>query len=331
MPTLDQILAAKTFHDLFTEGSKKELRQLLKKTHPDMHPADAEKAERAFVHVNLIWSFKDTPTITTDTPKASVPENTIITKKHEYTIISQLRKSTGTITYQAKDETGKNMDLTIATDPKISPLLMNGIKNLKTVKTSIPEEYKVFFSETSDAFHIKQDSNGQLSGVAQPSTANMYSLTDVKEDYPNGIDGRDVAWMFRRMLVAVGNAHDSGIMHGAPTADAFLIFPDTHEVRLINWHFSQPADSEIKIVIPEVKHHYETDRKMTIAKDLKIMSETAYGLLNDKAPKRLRGFLNGMKKYPTNNASEGLYEFDELLKELYGPRKFHEFRMKRWN
>ena len=60
MLTLDQILKANTFAELFPSGTKKEYRLLLKQTHPDMHPGAADKAQQAFVHVNYIWTNKPT-------------------------------------------------------------------------------------------------------------------------------------------------------------------------------------------------------------------------------------------------------------------------------
>ena len=46
------------------------------------------------------------------------------------------------------------------------------------------------------------------------------SLDEVRCAYPDGVDARDAAWMWRRLLVAIGPAHRAGVVHGA-------VLPDT--------------------------------------------------------------------------------------------------------
>ena len=41
--------------------------------------------------------------------------------------------------------------------------------------------------------------------------------------YPDGVDPRDVAWMWRRLLVALGLAHRAGVVHGAVLPEHVLI------------------------------------------------------------------------------------------------------------
>lgn len=325
MTTLDQILEAVEYSDLFPTGTKKELRNLLKQAHPDLHPDNQAKAQKAFIHINTLWNNKNAKTKARAT---SSNTSEIITKKNEYRNLKTIRKTNGVETYRAIDSHGTITYLLVSTHPKIGEMLMEGVKNLKTVKSNLTTHYKEFFPDTTDAFRIAQ--NGQkLFGIAQTLTEKNYSLREVKEDYPKGIDGRDVAWMYRRMLVAVGNMHDYGIGHGAPTLDAFLIKPETHELQLTNWQFSKELGSDINMVTPDIKKHYEADKVVTREKDLKILSETALNLIETGAPRELTAFLKGMSRYPTRTAQEALHEFDEILRNVYGPRTFHEFKMRR--
>lgn len=329
MFTLDKILAATQFSDLFPEGTKKELRQLLKTTHPDLHPNNKAKAEKAFVHVNILWTKKNEPN---KAPKDSthVPENTIITKKHEYLTTAPRRSTSGVNTYDATYESGtQKATLLIATHPQVGAALIEGIKNLKHIREEIPSNYLEFFPETRDAFYIQPNKGIKLSGVAQTPTKGFYTLAEVLEDYPAGISGKDVAWMYRRLLVALGNAHDAGISHGAPTREAFLIQPETHALILTNWQFSQELENNIHMVTAETKTYYEADKRTSAKKDLQIASEAVLGLLHGTSSKRIKSFLLGMSRYPTESARSALQEFDSLLKELWGERKFHEFKMRR--
>jgi hypothetical protein len=326
MKTLDDILAAKQYSDLFETGTKKELRNLLKQAHPDMHPADTTKAEQAFIHINNLWHHKNTPTEARS--RTTTASSDIITKKNEYHHLKTVRNNNGVRTYRGVDSNGKTAFLLVATHPKIGEMLMDGVKNLKTVKSNLTTQFREFFPDTTDAFRINQN-NRKLFGVAQTLPETNYSLREVLEDYPEGIDGRDVSWMYRRMLVAVGNMHDYNIGHGAPTLDAFLITPATHELQLTNWQFSKELGAEISMVTDEIRHHYQKDTRITRQKDLQILSEAALSLADKKTPRQIQAFLRGMTKYPTAYAQEALHEFDEILREVYGPRTFHKFKMRR--
>ena len=60
------------------------------------------------------------------------------------------------------------------------------------------------------------------------------SLAQVHAAYPRGLDPRDAAWMWRRLLVALGTVHAAGVVHGAVLPDHVLIHPDLHDT-LIGW------------------------------------------------------------------------------------------------
>lgn len=330
MLSLEDILQAKTYSDLFKEGTKKELRSLLKQAHPDLHPGNVRKAEKAFIHINTLWGMKSSPSVSSHKPSApTVPSDIIITRKHEYRNLKSVRKNNGVETFHGLNEHGERAFLMVATHPRIGELLMEGVKNLKHVKNSINNpNYLELFPNTTDAFRIIQEGK-KMFGAALSLPEVNYSLREVQEDYPEGIDGRDVAWMYRRMLVAVGNMHDHGFAHGCPNLDAFLITPETHALQLTNYQFSKPLGETISMSTPDTKRFYETDKVVTGEKDLRILSEAILSLLDSKAPSRLRNFLKAMVTYPTSTAQEALGEFDELLSEIYGPRTFHVFKMRR--
>lgn len=327
--TLDEILQAKQFSDLFPNGTKKELRTLLKTAHPDLHPGNEDKAAKAFMLINSLWTHKTVDPPTAAKATTGIPNDTIISKKHEYKIKRIIRNANGVTTFSASYDAGhENVMIQLATHPKVGTELIEGARHLKHIRTEIPADYLDFYPETIDVFHLKQD-NDKLSGIVIPSPAKFYTLQEVKEDYPDGIDGRDVAWMYRRMLVAIGNAHDSGIAHGAPDEAAFLIHPETHGLWLTNWQYSQELGRDVHMVNAFTKSFYETDKATSIRTDLRIATKTALNLLDYRSPKQLRYGLSGFFNYPPATARDALAEFDDLLKNVYGASSFHEFKMKR--
>jgi len=73
-------------------------------------------------------------------------------------------------------------------------------------------------------------------------------LSRVHAAYPGGVDPRDAAWMWRRLLVAIGYAHRAGVAHGAVLPDHVLIHPDDHGLVLVDWCYSaipDPADDAV--------------------------------------------------------------------------------------
>ncbi|MDY7090476.1 MAG: molecular chaperone DnaJ, partial [Actinomycetota bacterium] len=48
-------------------------------------------------------------------------------------------------------------------------------------------------------------------------------------------DPRDVAWMWRRLLVGLGWAHRAGVIHGAVLEEHVLIHPEQHGLALVDW------------------------------------------------------------------------------------------------
>ena len=62
-----------------------------------------------------------------------------------------------------------------------------------------------------------------------------YTLAEVRRAYPMGVDPKDMAWMWRRLLVALGFAHLNGVIHGAVLPDNISILPGQHGLLLENW------------------------------------------------------------------------------------------------
>jgi hypothetical protein len=63
-------------------------------------------------------------------------------------------------------------------------------------------------------------------------------LAFVRSRFPAGLDARDVAWIWRRLLVALGFAHRAGIVHGAVLPPHVLIEPEEHGLSLVDWCYA---------------------------------------------------------------------------------------------
>lgn len=334
MLTLDQILNLTTFAELFPDGTKKEYRQLLKRTHPDLHPGEEEKAQKAFVHVTTIWQNKTTspnPNATTPNQKPATPQNTVYTKRFEYVVSTTPYVVNGVAQYKAQTQTIKEtLLLFVATNQAASKRMLEGTAFLKKVRDQADEKYLDFYPKTLDAFYQTINNEKRFSAVINMGEQEWFTLAQVKQQYPQGIAGEDYAWIARRVFVALGVAHDNNVALVAPTLNSFFIQPETHGLKLTEWQYATELGEPVTALPdPTLVKYYKTNKTSKIKTDLQIMAEQLNSLLSPTAPKQLRMFAKGMAIAPTSTARDALIEFEQLLTDVYGERKFHKFTMAR--
>src|SRR5439155_20075146 len=78
----------------------------------------------------------------------------------------------------------------------------------------------------------------------------LRSLAEVRAAYPDGVDGRDAVWMWRRLLVALGLAHRAGVVHGAVVDDHVLIQPAQHGVVLVDRCYAVLDGGRVAALVP---------------------------------------------------------------------------------
>lgn len=229
-------------------------------------------------------------------------------------------------------------------------MIANEIAALKLIHKS-PDDvnYGVFIPELVDHFKIKDGSLRQA--VVTPFLDGFYSVLQIHGRYLKGISTLDAIWMWRRLLFALGFAHDQGVIHGAVLPQNIMIHPGFHGLVLVDWCYcSMKQDNQylpIKVIVADNKDWYpqEVIEKLSpsVATDIILAARTMIyvmggdpvrGNLPDSIPRPIRAFFKGcliknqiMRPY---NAWLLLQEFDELLEEMgapYYPRRFHEFTM----
>lgn len=117
-------------------------------------------------------------------------------------------------------------------------------------------------------------------------------------------DPRDIAWIWRRLLVAVGVAHSAGISHGAVLPRHVLVHPIEHGLILVDWCRAGRDP----------------------AADVLAATQCVAALL-DGPPARMRTFVGGCLARPPHDAWALLKELDDLLEDLYGPRTYRPLHL----
>jgi hypothetical protein len=163
----------------------------------------------------------------------------------------------------------------------------------------------------------------------------LHSLVEVRDAYPDGLDPRDAAWMWRRLLVAVGFAHRAGLVHGAVLPPHVLIEPADHGLVLVDWCYSVLPGDRVPALVPDYADWYpaEVHRRQAPGPgtDIAMATRCMTWLMGPRTPGPLRSFaagcaLSSLAARP-DDAWRLLDELDGVLVSLYGPRRFRPFRL----
>jgi hypothetical protein len=337
MPTLDEILNAKTPSDLFPtdldeKAAQKRFQRFLRVAHPDVNPTRKADAEKAFVNLNSIWK---TYTHKTGTAKGG-NTNTIKTRRHEFEFQEKRYQVDGTVYYNATYDAGhKDAFIAFAARTDINSLFLEGMRNVIAIRKVANEKVRGFFPEVIDTFAF-QNGTSEVSAVAlktEESFKDMFTLRDVKSDYPDGIPARQVAWMYRRMLIALNETHKAGFVHGGAYIDSFMIHPERHGLVLKDWQYSVKINEPARLLnkaatmlyLPEVNDY----KGLTPRVDISLAAKAALFLCDEDTPSRFLRALRGTSQFPPADTATAITEFEELIEELWGPKEWQVFKMKR--
>lgn len=133
--------------------------------------------------------------------------------------------------------------------------------------------------------------------VAYRLSDGVVPLRAVGQAYPEGLDGRDWAWMLRRILMVLDAA---GVAHGDLTLDTVLVHPEQHGIVLASWTGEAGHDMHDVIALGEQLLRPDERSQRDFLRQCR-----------DLAPARV------------------LHEYDLLLSRLYGARRFRPFSIPR--
>lgn len=173
--------------------------------------------------------------------------------------------------------------------------------------------------------------DGQLRqvNVLTDLTDGFVTLADVRRAYPQGLDGRDWAWMYRRLLRTIAGAHLAGLVHGAIVADNVLIQPDQHGVVLAGWSFAARAGTPLPGRIGSATYPPEAlaGRPVTGKADIYQLHTLMTELLDPRENAQVAYARGCLQENPRMRPSADalLDEYDELIGRLYGRRQFRPF------
>lgn len=330
----EQVLKATTPSELFGTNEKRSkiiYRRLARAVHPDLYPeADKKLASEAFGKLTTYWELYLNPA----KKSSKAPrEGVIATGKHEYALGDMFSDKGIYSRYKATYDAGhENVQVLITKEAIDNDLTGQYVETLKKLK-DVPEDYRGFYPHFVESFRYRTPDNIDHATVVQKLPEGFVPMSRILEVYPEGIHGRDVAWIFKRILTALGNAHDIGLVHGAPTLDSFLIFPEEHGIILSEWQYSVPTGNPLAALQAEYRKDYPekvfNKEAVDYRLDLLIAAKAAQRLLRKDAPRQFNIFFKACMTTKNFSSAELLREFDILLERLYGKPSFHPFTLTR--
>ncbi|WP_336214674.1 molecular chaperone DnaJ [Nonomuraea sp. LPB2021202275-12-8] len=199
---------------------------------------------------------------------------------------------------------GRDAVLKVARVPAHSHLLVREATALRRMAVHGDPRFLPYIPRLIDKFRHKTGGTVRQANVISRAPDGFVALDRIG----TGLDPRDVAWIWRRMLVAAGLAHHAGIAHGAVLPRHVLVHPLDHGLILVDWchaHDAAPTGARA---------------------DVQAVTRCVAGLLGEH-PKPMRAFVRGCLLRPPADAWALLAELDELLEKLYGPRAYRPLHL----
>lgn len=358
--TLTDILSAKSYLDLFPNTGlitddtiKKQYRKLVKIAHPDTGGTpEAFSIVKAYYSESLrrveTKTFGKTGYDTNGTKSTTTKTNPTITIKSKNNVYELLHKFAETdiaIIYLAKIKS-KHVLVKVVKSSSDNDLFMREQDALAKLHSHAAiknnnENWDVYTPTLMESFSVKNIKSLKQYVNVFELTGDWYTLRNILLDNPYGLDPLDAVWIFRRVLMTLGFAHDNNIIHGAVTPTNINIYPQEHGLMLMNWENSSiyskligydktpTADSNyIEYYPPNVL----IGQPAEIRNDLYMVMQLGKTLFKSyKTSVFITQYFNrhcGFKAATTLTAWDLLSEFDDVLKmigEPYYPKRWKPF------
>jgi hypothetical protein len=300
------VLTARTPADLFAAHT---FRQLARAVHPDrVEPGRRATATRAFTRLAALW------------------------REHRGYGFGPLAYS-GELANLYEADSGH---LKLIRNPANNDLMDRETRALTVIATEGDPRYLPYVPRLVSSFRHRDPATGaeRRANIVEAGATGLHSLVEVRSRYPDGVDPRDAAWMWRRLLVALGLAHHAGVVHGAVLPEHVLIQPADHGVVLVDWCYSAIGD-RIPAIVAARRDWYPREVLDRLSPgpgtDIAMAAGCLRYLMADRAPGPLLDFADGCAQPALRNRPDNawrlLREFDGLLERLYGPRKFRPFSL----
>lgn len=351
MTAAEAILDARIPQDIFGELptdagiAQGEVARIYRRLARETHPDNADGDSTAFSRLTDLYQLAKRLIAAGDYHIVGLAGRTIKAKSREYTI--QERWFFGDIcdTYMCSHGI-----IRISHLPSDNDLMKAEAMTSKKVRKEADSKWQIYFPELVDSFSIRDSSSrDRHANVFKPLLANLlvnseswYPLSRLIRAFPKGVDPRDAAWIWRRMLITLGLGHDSGFVNHAALPTSFMIQPPEHGVILLDWTCARRFGEKPTAMMPKYKGWYPqevldkeisdtaTDIYMAALSIIQLMGgDPLKRTLPESVPRALRAYFKACTlasvKKRSDDAGRLLDNFDEIIERLWGERRFRPF------
>lgn len=338
--------------DATFEEAQRIYRNLALETHPDRLPEDASDAERAeaveaFMQLTKLWDIARDLFSAGHWNEPGLSGLTVKSKKRSHVIGARVKRGDIADIYSC----GAGV-IKIARSPKDGDLMRREVTSIKKIRRDADPTNHVYLPRLVDALRVKDSKRVERQANVFDSmlvnsvenSGQWVTLEDVIAAYPSGINPKDAAWMWRRILVAIGIAHDAGIVHHAPFPDHIMVLPPEHGIVLVDWCYSVEVGDPPVAIIPRYREWYpeevlgkepsmeETDVYIASCSMIAALGgDPVTGKLPLSVPRGMRSYFRACTlKYSNQRPGDArrlTNSFDDLIERMWGKRTFHPFFM----
>lgn len=317
-------------------------RELAGLVHPDAQPARSAEAHGAFIALQR-WYAEARRQLERGCYGAP-PLISATTQRHRYRGYAPPIPGDLCDLFAA-DADGAPVLLKVVRRPHNNDLLAAEAAALRRLDRELADQpVRAHFPTLVEDFQLRDAAGAQRQANALCAEAGYVALADVVRAHPGGLEPADAAWMFNRILCALGLAHDLGLVHGAVTPAHVLIRPADHNGLLIDWCYSVDAGAPLKAISRPYAADYPPEvlarEPATPATDVYMAARCMVRLLGGNgdadtlpagAPRPLRALLRAcLLPAPQRRIDDAWQVFDDfrnILDRLYGPPAFRPFLM----
>lgn len=220
-------------------------------------------------------------------------------------------------------------------DPADGDLIRAEAHALRTLAARAPEKTRAFYPELVAAARRRDPATGVTRQVNTLRELDGFvTLAAVQAACPGGVNPRDAAWMWRRLLFALGGACRAGLVHGAVLPPHVMIHPAEHGLVLADWCYSGPGPRHRLRAVPRTWKHWYPAAVLSgtpagAGLDIRMAAACMTDLTGPAGmPRQLRAFAQGCRLAgPDADAWNILDDLDDLIGRLWGPRAFRLFAL----